>query len=68
MRQVELHGVDTQVGLTDLAGQPLAEVVHVQQPAWLPAVFQAAGGDVFQRVAGGLCGGVFEYLQGVVGV
>ncbi|MNW17486.1 hypothetical protein D3C71_2166850 [compost metagenome] len=32
------------------------------------AVFQAAGGDVFQRVATGVGGGVFEYLQGIAGV
>ena len=32
------------------------------------AAFQAAGGDVFQRVASGVGGGVFEYLQGIAGV
>ena len=66
--QVELHGVDTQVGLADLVGQPLAEAVQVQQLAGLAAVFQAAGGNLFQGVGGGVCGGVFEHLQGVGGV
>jgi len=66
--QVELHGVDAQVGLADLVGQPLAKVLQVQRLARVLAAFQAAGGDVFQRVATGVGGGVFEYLQGIAGV
>jgi len=46
----------------------LAKVVQLQQSARLPAVFQAAGGDLFQRVASGVGGGVFEHLQDVGGV
>lgn len=66
--QVELHGVDAQVRLADLAGQPLAKVLKVQLLARLLAVFQAAGGDLFERMASGVGGGVVEHVLGVVGV
>ncbi|SPO64311.1 conserved protein of unknown function [Pseudomonas inefficax] len=46
----------------------MAEAVQVQGLARVSAVFQGAGGDLFQRVSGGVSGGVLEYLQGVVGV
>lgn len=66
--QVELHGVDLHVGLADLVRKPLAEAVQIKALAWLLAILQATGGDLFQRMAGGLGGGVPKHLQGVVGV
>lgn len=66
--QVELHRVDAQVGLVDLVRQPLAEAVQVQKLAGVLAVIQAAGGYLLKRVAGRVGGGVFQDLQGVVGV
>ncbi|MNN30445.1 hypothetical protein D3C81_1440940 [compost metagenome] len=66
--QVELHRVDAQVGQADLVGQPLAQAVEVQGLAGVLAVFEAAGGDLLQRVGVRAGGGVFKYVQGVVGV
>ena len=43
-------------------------MLKVQLLARLLAVFQAAGGDLFERMASGVGGGVVEHVLGVVGV